>query len=207
MFQTVWQWLTPDKIVAIATAVYAVVTVVMFTEIRRQAKAARDQAEISRIAADAAKQSAEALVNTERALIVVELVGSPLPQNVFHTVKIANLGRTLAHVVGCQYGWASIDETNPIPDAMAHQSKVKTENFFLRPDVHDTHFLDDRIDIPKYFGSSWSQIESGAKTGVFQVIVNYLDIILNRPRRTTVTYAYSHFTKHWSPFHNLTRYE
>ena len=48
MFQIVWQWLSPDKIVAIATAVYAVVTLVMFLEIRRQTRATRRQAEIAK---------------------------------------------------------------------------------------------------------------------------------------------------------------
>ena len=35
-----WGWITPDKLVALATIVYALVTVVMFCVIRSQAKAA-----------------------------------------------------------------------------------------------------------------------------------------------------------------------
>lgn len=44
MWQIIWAWLTPDKIIAIATVVYAGVTIVMFLAIKSQAKAAHRQA-------------------------------------------------------------------------------------------------------------------------------------------------------------------
>jgi hypothetical protein len=64
-----WHWFTPDKIEAIATVVYALVTIVMFLEIRSQSKAALDQAGIAKDAAIAAKRSADALVASKRAWV------------------------------------------------------------------------------------------------------------------------------------------
>jgi hypothetical protein len=54
-----WALFTSNRIIAIATAVYAVVTVVMFRAIRSQAEAANRQADIAERAARAAEKSAE----------------------------------------------------------------------------------------------------------------------------------------------------
>src|SRR5438552_7085271 len=48
---TDWCWFTTDRIIAIATAVYAGVTVIMFYFIRSQAMASHRQANIAEIAA------------------------------------------------------------------------------------------------------------------------------------------------------------
>jgi hypothetical protein len=75
MLQLMWAWLTPDKIIAIATVVYAGVTIVMFRAISSQAKAAHRQADIADRAAKAAQDSADvaqkSLVLTQRPRIVV----------------------------------------------------------------------------------------------------------------------------------------
>jgi hypothetical protein len=73
MLQLIWAWLTPDKVIAITTTVYVVVTVVMFFAIRSQSRAAQRQADIADIAAQAAKQSADALINSERAWVLVDI--------------------------------------------------------------------------------------------------------------------------------------
>ena len=68
-----WGWYTPDKITALATIVYAAVTIVMFLAIHSQAKAAHRQADIADVAAKAAKQSADTLINVERPWILVRM--------------------------------------------------------------------------------------------------------------------------------------
>ena len=67
-----WTWFTPDRVIAVATIIYAGVTMVMFFAIRSQARAAHRQADIAATAAEAAKRSADALINSERAWIVVD---------------------------------------------------------------------------------------------------------------------------------------
>jgi hypothetical protein len=63
---TILAWFTPEKVIAIATIIYALVTIVMSLSIRRQAS-------VAEIASKAAKQSADALINTERAWVMAEL--------------------------------------------------------------------------------------------------------------------------------------
>jgi len=53
-------WFTPDRIIAVATAVYAIVTLVMFRSINSQSKAAHRQADIAERAAKAAEKAAVA---------------------------------------------------------------------------------------------------------------------------------------------------
>jgi hypothetical protein len=69
----VWFWFTPDKVIALATIVYAFVTTVMFFAIRSQARAAHRQADIADTAAKAAQKSADSLVNVERPWILVRM--------------------------------------------------------------------------------------------------------------------------------------
>jgi hypothetical protein len=73
MLQLIWAWLTPDKVIAVATIIYALVTMVMFFAIRSQSRAAQRQADIADIAAQAAKESADALINSERAWVLVDI--------------------------------------------------------------------------------------------------------------------------------------
>jgi hypothetical protein len=81
--------ITSDRVIAAATFIYALVTVVMFLEIRSQSKAARRQAEIADNAAKAAKQSADALITSERAWVMVNL---QLPTDRMRIVEIISNG-------------------------------------------------------------------------------------------------------------------
>lgn len=79
MTHVIWGWLTPDKVIAISTMIYAFVTIVMFFSIRSQAKASHRQADVAYTAAKAAKQSADALIATERPWILVTIEPFPAP--------------------------------------------------------------------------------------------------------------------------------
>jgi hypothetical protein len=74
---TVLNWFTSNRIIALATIVYAVVTIRMFFAIRSQAKAAHRQADIAEKAANAAKLSADSLINVERAWVMLNLSLKP----------------------------------------------------------------------------------------------------------------------------------
>jgi hypothetical protein len=101
MMQLFWTWFTPDKIIALATVIYALVTIVMFIEIRAQTKASSHQSKIAEIVAKAAQQSADALMMTEQAWIVVtvdSIFPAPESQEITVIVRIKNYGRTPAKV-------------------------------------------------------------------------------------------------------------
>jgi hypothetical protein len=73
---TIWSWFTPDRLVAIATIVYAWVAIMMFFSIRSQARAAHRQANIADLAAKAAEKAAVAATRSaevaDKALRVAE---------------------------------------------------------------------------------------------------------------------------------------
>lgn len=129
-FTTALDWCTADRVIALATIVYALVTIVMFFAIRSQAKAAHRQADIARDAATAAEKSADALINSERAWIVVDDISPPpevlMPQPspgplmvMTFGVRFKNCGRTIARPTDGRIRFHTVETTGglpPIPD-------------------------------------------------------------------------------------------
>jgi hypothetical protein len=89
-----WDWFTPDKVIAIATIVYAAVTVVMFFAIRSQAKAARDAAKTAKKSVDALIMSlrAEIIASPTKPILGMFVGGTPKP-----CVHLLNTGTTTAY--------------------------------------------------------------------------------------------------------------
>lgn len=125
-------WFTSDRIIALATVVYAVVTIVMFFSIRSQAKATHRQADIARDAADAAKQSADALMSSERAWMIGKpnmrkFERAPEPLELFmYVCNFKNIGRTPARII--QTGLA-LRKTKSLKDIPPEPGYEKGEIF------------------------------------------------------------------------------
>lgn len=183
MLHWLLSWFTPDKIIAIATIVYAGVTVVMFFEIRSQAKAARDQAEISRNAADAATRSADALINAERAWVHVQLVG-PGRSLTTYTLRTVNYGRTPAEIESYSVGHRCLDtEAAELPEFPGYMVLKNEVHKLLVKDSHDDLYT---FDVSQEFaGDRWKEICEGRKTGVLDFLVTYYDVLDRRTQHHT----------------------
>jgi hypothetical protein len=116
---------TSDRIIAIATATYAVVTWITYRAIKSQAEDTQLQAKIAEDAARAAQRSANALTNSERAWLIgkpnmQKFEGPPEPgQVLLYVCNIKNIGRTPARIL--ESGLAlrkakSLDDIPQIPD-------------------------------------------------------------------------------------------
>jgi len=136
---TVWSWLagllTSDRIIALATVVYAIVTIVMFRSIRSQARAAHRQADIADLAAKAAKQSADAIISSERAWIAVRakhnmktssrataLTGDPV-EGV--DCIIQNCGKTPARLTGIGMRHEIVKKGTELSGKPNHENMIK----------------------------------------------------------------------------------
>jgi len=95
---------TSDRIIALATVLYAGVTIVMFFSIRSQAKAIHRQVDIAARAAGAAEKSADTLVSTERAWVFGNIEpfpgdGTIVPDSdeLSHLLKVVRVNYTLTN--------------------------------------------------------------------------------------------------------------
>jgi len=220
-FLSVWHWFTPDKIVAIATVVYAVVTVVMFREIRRQTEATRGQAEIAETAANAAKQSADAFVNSERPwvlldwersavkierpyLVAIEDRLDALASNCLFSMK--NFGRTPAKVLSGKAVLRIGESPVEPPEIEIEKLDSGAEFVFIFPQG-ETRAGEARLPTMHVSKNDREAVSKGIKflwlCGIFRYVDTFIRKDKVEPYVTTFCYLYETRTNASHPFWQL----
>jgi len=137
----------------------------------------------------AAKKSADVIINSERAWVDGELSRESL-ELTDYSLKIANLGRTPAQILGWQVGMdCLLHGTEFKPEAMSSMLK---KNLHVLLEVGKVDVLAN-FDIANYF-SDWPEVMAGNKEGMFRVTITYFDTVsgqTRQPRETSFVYRYS----------------
>ncbi len=195
---TAWAWLTPQGVIAIATIVYAGVTVVMFFAIRSQARAAHRQADIAAVAAgaaklgaDAAREGVELAISKERARlkIVVEKAGpqSQLPggQAAFNgaVCSLMNYGLTTAFVSDFRGRFCRSD-TQDVPAEYARCRQLMYGES-IQPASSSSQVLVPLEPSPALADKELLQIRSGKSFLHFYGFVKHRDVF-DRDWKTTI---------------------
>jgi hypothetical protein len=180
--------------------------------IERQTGELQESVSVARTSAAAAKASADALIASERAWVNVELVPicchfgkagwhRPVGDNwaalsmeevlkgehMRYTLKITNMGRTLAEVFDCEIRWGGLVEGKQFsPQGLPLSQRTTLNEFIAQGDARR----------PQEF-NAWEAFAGIEGKGAVCITVDYGDIVTvsdstSRPERTTVAiYHYS----------------
>jgi hypothetical protein len=121
-----WDWFNPERVMALATVVYAVVTIVMFFSIRSQARTARRAAEYAQTMSDTASKQLAMVQRIERPWLIAtvgqlqEVAIEAIRQHMMSAkCTIRNCGKTPAWITA----WINVtkvieigEELPPEPD-------------------------------------------------------------------------------------------
>ncbi|HLW98692.1 MAG TPA: hypothetical protein VKR82_08610 [Candidatus Acidoferrales bacterium] len=163
----------------------------------------RQQTKNTKGAAEATLLNAKAIINAERAWIDGDLTrGLPVSDPGWeeisvseYTLRIINYGRTPAYIQAWKIGTGCLErELDKFSRGNLERSARKEIHMFFPPEQHPKELA--RFNMAEYF-NDWIGVMSGTKTGVFEMTIEYFDIISGegKSRQLRETYfAYSYNT-------------
>ncbi len=162
-----------------------------------QMEITRNQARATETAANAATKSAEALINSERAWLIAELAPicrkfadqwyrpagatwAPLSMEEIlkgdyleHKLKLTNMGRTPAHILGYQICYSCLGEGVKRLSEGSIRKQVSVRTFDHLLGAGDAVEIPESIDAKKYMGDRFTKITDLENTAVFHGCVRY----------------------------------